>query len=75
MKQKHHITIDATVAETVNGLASHEGRSFSNMIVRLVTEALHARKAVKTEAVDLGKGAQEIIDEVAAIAGRKGRVL
>lgn len=44
MKQKIHITMDATVAEVVTRMAAHEDRTFSNMVTRLVVEAIGKRE-------------------------------
>lgn len=43
MKAKHHITMDTTVVEVVARMAANDGRSFSNMVSRLVVEAISAR--------------------------------
>lgn len=48
MKQKIHISMDAKVVEMVNDLAARDGRTFSNMIERIVVKHLQATDA-KTE--------------------------
>lgn len=63
MKQKIHIAMDATVAEVVKRMANHEDRTFSNMITRLVVEAIGRREGwaegLQSKMMDVTKGGDQ----------------